>query len=118
MGVQTSVTDSGGNYRFPALPSGTYTYPTDPKYGGNAANLIEFRLKLTQTATAFRATFNTMIDPTVEAFTIAGDPDALIRLRVRDLDHLKRVVDTIRRSGRVTGTKTLIVLGVTPGAAS
>ena len=25
MGVQTSVTDSGGNYRFPALPPGTYT---------------------------------------------------------------------------------------------
>jgi Lrp/AsnC family transcriptional regulator, leucine-responsive regulatory protein len=54
----------------------------------------------------------------VESFTIAGDPDALVRLRVRDLDHLKQVVDTIRRSGGVTGTKTLIVLGVTPGAAS
>ena len=54
-----------------SLPSGTYTYPTDPKYGDNAANLIEFRLKLTSAATAFRATFNTMIDPTVEAFTIA-----------------------------------------------
>ena len=25
MGVQSSVTDSGGNYRFPALPPGTYT---------------------------------------------------------------------------------------------
>src|SRR5436309_8414790 len=25
MGVQTSVTDSGGNYRFPGLPPGTYT---------------------------------------------------------------------------------------------
>jgi Lrp/AsnC family leucine-responsive transcriptional regulator len=47
----------------------------------------------------------------VEAFTIAGDPDALVRVRVRDLDHLKRVIDRIRRSGRVTGTKTLIVLG-------
>ena len=54
----------------------------------------------------------------VESFTIAGDPDALVRLRVRDLDHLKQVIDTIRRSGRVTGTKTLIVLGATPGAAS
>ena len=47
----------------------------------------------------------------VEAFTIAGDPDALVRLRVGDLDHLKRVIDRIRRSGRVTGTKSLIVLG-------
>ena len=51
----------------------------------------------------------------VEAFTIAGDPDALVRLRVRDLDHLKRVIDNIRRTQDVTGTKTLIVLGsVTP----
>src|SRR5437879_10478619 len=25
MGVQSSVTDAGGNYRFPALPPGTYT---------------------------------------------------------------------------------------------
>ena len=24
MGVQTSVTDAGGNYRFPAVPPGTY----------------------------------------------------------------------------------------------
>ncbi len=47
----------------------------------------------------------------VEAFTTAGDPDALIRLRVRDLNHLKHVIDGIRRTGRVTGTKTLIVLG-------
>jgi DNA-binding Lrp family transcriptional regulator len=47
----------------------------------------------------------------VESFTIAGDPDALVRLRVADLDHLKRVIDRIRRSGPVAGTKTLIVLG-------
>lgn len=52
----------------------------------------------------------------VEAFTIAGDPDALVRLRVRDLDHLKRVIDRLRRSGGVTGTKTLIVLGSVAGS--
>ena len=51
----------------------------------------------------------------VEGFTIAGDPDALVRLRVSDLDHLKRVIDTIRRGAGVTGTKSLIVLGTTPG---
>jgi Lrp/AsnC family leucine-responsive transcriptional regulator len=53
----------------------------------------------------------------VEAFTIAGDPDALVRLRVTDLDHLKRVIDRIRRTGKITGTKTLIVLGNTRGSA-
>jgi Lrp/AsnC family leucine-responsive transcriptional regulator len=55
--------------------------------------------------------------PEVEAvFTTAGDPDALAWIRVRDVADLKRVVDLLRRSGRVTGTKTLMVLGTwTPG---
>lgn len=53
----------------------------------------------------------------VQSFTIAGDPDALVRLRVSSLDHLKRVIDRIRRGERVAGTKTLIVLGSRRGAA-
>src|SRR4051812_24171897 len=52
----------------------------------------------------------------VEGFTISGDPDALIRLRVRDLSDLKRVINQIRASGRVTGTKTLIVLDRVAGS--
>jgi Lrp/AsnC family leucine-responsive transcriptional regulator len=46
----------------------------------------------------------------VEAFTIAGDPDALVRVRVAELHQLKQVVDRIRRTGKVTSTKTLVVL--------
>ncbi|MFN8164322.1 MAG: Lrp/AsnC ligand binding domain-containing protein [Solirubrobacterales bacterium] len=50
--------------------------------------------------------------PEVDAVhTIAGDPDALVHLRVRDVADLSRVIDLLRRSGKVTGTKTLIVLG-------
>lgn len=50
--------------------------------------------------------------PEVETiFTIAGDPDALAWIRVRDVEDLKRVIDLLRRSGQVTGTKTLMVLG-------
>jgi Lrp/AsnC family transcriptional regulator, leucine-responsive regulatory protein len=50
--------------------------------------------------------------PEVEAVhTIAGDPDALVHLRVRDVADLTRVIDLLRRTGKVTGTKTLIVLG-------
>ena len=45
-----------------------------------------------------------------EVFTIAGDTDALVRIRVDDMEHLKRIVNVMRRSGRVTGTKTLMVL--------
>jgi Lrp/AsnC family transcriptional regulator, leucine-responsive regulatory protein len=49
--------------------------------------------------------------PEVTAFyTTAGDPDALAHLRVKDVGELTRVIDLLRRSGRVTGTKTLMVL--------
>jgi Lrp/AsnC family leucine-responsive transcriptional regulator len=57
----------------------------------------------------------------VESFTVAGDPDALVRLRVTDVDRLKRVIDRMRQSrrgsARVIGTKTLIVLGTSTGRA-
>lgn len=43
-------------------------------------------------------------------FTVAGDPDVLVRLRVRDVDHLQRVVNRIRRTGKALATKTLIVM--------
>ncbi len=49
--------------------------------------------------------------PEVQAvFTTAGDTDALVWIRVGDIAHLKDVVNQLRRSGRVTGTKTLMVL--------
>ncbi|MCU1489550.1 MAG: Lrp/AsnC family transcriptional regulator [Acidimicrobiaceae bacterium] len=46
-----------------------------------------------------------------ELFTVAGDPDALARIRVRDVQGLKAVVDQLRAGGKVTGTKTMMVLG-------
>jgi len=49
--------------------------------------------------------------PEVQAvFTTAGDPDALVWIRVQDVERLGWVIEQLRRSGRVTGTKTLIVL--------
>ncbi len=60
--------------------------------------------------------------PEVQAiFTVAGDPDALAWIRVSDVPDLKRVIDRLRSSGKVTGTKTLMVLGSsvrTPSSAS
>ena len=50
--------------------------------------------------------------PEVQAlYTIAGDPDALVQVRVRDIAHLQEVIDRLRHTGGVTGTKTLMVLG-------
>lgn len=55
--------------------------------------------------------------PQVQAvFTIAGDPDAIVWIRVEDLAELTGVIDRLRHNGRVTGTKTLMVLDTwTPG---
>ncbi len=56
--------------------------------------------------------------PEVQAvFTMAGDPDALVWIRVRDIADLTRVIDLLRRSGRVTGTKTLMVLDTWSGGS-
>jgi DNA-binding Lrp family transcriptional regulator len=43
-------------------------------------------------------------------FTTAGDPDALVWLRAPDVAGLGNAIERLRHSGRVTGTKTLIVL--------
>ena len=51
--------------------NGTYTYPTDPAYAHNAADLVELRVRPVRRATAFRVTLNTMKDPKLGAFTIA-----------------------------------------------
>lgn len=54
-----------------ALPNGTYTYPTGAGYAGNAADLVEFRVKPLADATALRITLNTLNDPSLPAFTLA-----------------------------------------------
>jgi dienelactone hydrolase len=51
--------------------NGTYTYPTDPVYVQNAADLVELRVKPLASATAFRLTLNSMLDPERVASTIA-----------------------------------------------
>jgi Lrp/AsnC family transcriptional regulator, leucine-responsive regulatory protein len=49
--------------------------------------------------------------PEVQAvFTLAGDPDAVVWMRVRDTGHLASTIDRLRRSGRITETKTMMIL--------
>lgn len=47
----------------------------------------------------------------LEVFTVAGDPDALVRLHATGVEHLREIINELRRSGQVIGTKTLMVLG-------
>lgn len=50
---------------------GTFTYPTDPVYARNAADLVELRVRPVPGATAFRVTLNSLKDPARSAFTLA-----------------------------------------------
>jgi hypothetical protein len=65
-----------GSFTFSPV-GGTFTYPSDPVYANNAADLVELRIKPLADATAFRVTFNTLQDASRTAFTIAlGTSDA------------------------------------------
>jgi hypothetical protein len=62
---------AGGNLF--SKPNGAYTYPTDRRYSGDAADLVELRVKPLRRSTLFRITMNTLEDPSLIAFTIAID---------------------------------------------
>ncbi|MFG5407747.1 hypothetical protein ABXN37_06090 [Piscinibacter sakaiensis] len=69
--------DRGAATNGPSAPTrlnrtGRYTYPTDVgQYFENLADIVEVRLKLTDSATAFRVTFNSMSNPALVGTTIA-----------------------------------------------
>jgi DNA-binding Lrp family transcriptional regulator len=46
----------------------------------------------------------------VTAFTVSGEPDALVRVRVDSIRHLEKVVEHMRRDPNIMRTRTLIVL--------
>jgi len=59
------------------------------------------------------------IDGIVSAFTVSGEPDALIRVRVESIPELEKLVEKLRRDANVVRTRTLIVLSTLvdrPGA--
>src|SRR5213593_3997149 len=72
-------TDPKGGGNLFSKPDGTYTYPTDPAYANDAADLVELRVKPLSDATAFRLTLNTLNDASLVAFSIAigGTPGVL-----------------------------------------
>src|SRR3954468_24381382 len=70
-GVPDSDSPHGaGGFLF-APRAGTFEYPTDPVYAGNAADLVEMRVKSLGDVTAFRVTLNSLKDANRTAFTIA-----------------------------------------------
>jgi dienelactone hydrolase len=61
----------GPNSNLFSPTDGGVTYPTDPVFAGNAADLVELRVRPLVDATAFRVTLNSLKDPARTAFTIA-----------------------------------------------
>ncbi|MDF1706201.1 MAG: Lrp/AsnC family transcriptional regulator [Aeromicrobium sp.] len=86
-----------------------YVTVIDDQVAGDLDAFVEIRLTGDTETGVLEEDLRTM-DEVQNFFTVAGDPDVLVRLRVRDVDHLQRVVNTIRRTGKATGTKTLIVM--------
>jgi len=80
----------------------------DQRVGGLEA-FIEARLVGGEDTTELERVIRT-IDEVREYYTISGDPDAIVRCKVDNVEHLQRVVNALRRSGKVVGTKTLIVM--------
>ena len=50
------------------------------------------------------------VTPVVAAYTVAGDLDAVLHVRVRDIAHLQEVLAHLRAKPEVTGTRTRIIL--------
>lgn len=86
-----------------------YTALIDDQRSGSLEAFTEIRLT-GGTETGELGEIVRQVPEVQEFFTIAGDPDALVRIRVDDVDHLQRVVNALRRTGKLTGTKTLIVM--------
>jgi DNA-binding Lrp family transcriptional regulator len=92
-----------------------YTLKLGPRHLGDQIEaFIELRFAPgTQVAEVDNAVID--LPELLTSFTLAGEPDALVHVRVRDLEHLKGVVDRIRRGRRsgpkVMTTRTMIVLG-------
>ncbi|MGY2873628.1 Lrp/AsnC family transcriptional regulator, leucine-responsive regulatory protein [Marmoricola sp. URHA0025 HA25] len=86
-----------------------YTALVDDRHTGTLEAFTEVRLT-GDMETDELAEIVRQVPEVVEFYTIAGDPDALVRIVVDDVDHLQRVVNAFRRTGKLTGTKTLIVM--------
>ena len=70
---------------------------------------VEIRISGSTDVDAFIAGISE-IPEVSEIFALAGEPDAIVRIRVDDVEHLKRVVNVMRRAAYVTATKSFIVL--------
>jgi hypothetical protein len=70
-GVKATNDPIGARRHLYSPAGGTYTYPQDKAFANNAADLVELRVKPLATATAFRISLNTLLEPARSAATLA-----------------------------------------------
>jgi DNA-binding Lrp family transcriptional regulator len=50
------------------------------------------------------------LDAVIAAHTVAGDADAIVRVRVEGIEELERTIEQLRRDPKVTRTRTMVAL--------
>jgi Lrp/AsnC family transcriptional regulator, leucine-responsive regulatory protein len=87
-----------------------YTARVDTaKLGGDLEAVVELRVAGNLELKLILA-FAEDVPEVVEVLTLAGDPDAIARIRAANIHDLQRVVNLLRKNGKITGTKTLVIL--------
>ncbi|CAM5625533.1 hypothetical protein GCM10010222_33850 [Streptomyces tanashiensis] len=86
-----------------------YTAVIEDSRAGMLQAFIEIRL-LGATDSDESQGISESIPEIEESHSIAGTSDALLKLRVRDVKHLQQVINAVRRTGKVEGTKTFIIM--------
>ncbi|PYR61765.1 MAG: hypothetical protein DMF91_08860, partial [Acidobacteria bacterium] len=109
MGVQTSVTDSGGNYRFPALPPGTYALSYElPGFNTLKRENIEITMGFTATVNV-----DLKVASLQETVTVTGESPVIDTSSTRVQQNFK-----LEALQEIPNARDLwALLAVTPGVA-
>jgi DNA-binding Lrp family transcriptional regulator len=86
-----------------------YTTIVDPAVlGWGLEAIVELRFEGVPPADATRSLHST--PEIVSAFTVTGDFDVIMRMRVRDTAHLQETINRLRRQPEVATTRTTVIM--------
>ena len=89
--------------------SGYTALVDDSKLGATIEALVEV-YAADRTAPADMSAMLSGLDEVLSAFTVSGEPDAVVRIRVPDIAHLEQSVERLRRNQNIVRTRTMIIL--------
>lgn len=86
-----------------------YTALVDPERLGRIDVLVEIYCADRTSPRDVRKSL-AQLEEVVTAFTVSGEPDAVVRLQVDDIAHLEAAIERLRRDRNIVRTRTMIVL--------